>query len=33
VSELQGGRNVTVYIDVCLRYKVGERLLCTVTCV
>jgi len=33
VSEVQGGRNVTVYSDVCLRYRVGEMLLCTVMCV
>jgi len=33
VSQVQDGRYVTVYSDVCLRYRVGEMLLCTVLCV
>ena len=33
VSELQGEWNVTVYTDVCLRYRVREILLCRVRCV
>jgi len=28
VSEVQGGRNVIVYSDVCVTYRVGEVLLC-----
>jgi len=32
VSEVQGEGNVTVNSDVCLRYMVRERLLCTVMC-
>ena len=30
MSEVQDRRNVTVYSDLCLRYRVGEMLLCTV---
>jgi len=33
MSEVQVGGNVTVYSDVCLRYRVREMLLCTVMCV
>jgi len=33
VSEVQGGKNVTVYSDVSLRYRVREVLLCSVMCV
>jgi len=33
VSEVQGEGNVTVYSDVCLRYREREMLLCTVMCV
>ena len=33
MSEVQGGGNVTVYSEVCLRYWVREMLLCTVMCV
>ena len=33
MSEVQGEGNVTVYSDVCLRYRVREMLLCTVKCV
>ena len=32
MSEVQGEGNVTVYSDVCLKYRVGEMLLCTVMC-
>jgi len=27
VSEVQGGRNVIVYSDVCLRYREGENFI------
>jgi len=30
VSDVQGEGNVTVYSDMCLRYRVREMLLCTV---
>ena len=30
VSEVQVGGNITVYINVCLRFKVREILICTV---
>ena len=33
MSEVQGEENVIVYSDVCMRYRVGEILLCTVMCV
>ena len=33
MSEVQCDGNVTVYSDVCLRYRVREMLLCTVKCV
>ena len=33
MCEVQGLGNVTVYSDVCLRYRVREMLLCTVRCV
>ena len=33
VSEVQGKGYVIVYSDVCLRYRLGEMLLCTVMCV
>jgi len=33
VSEVQGEGNVTVYSDVCLRYRVREMLLFRVMCV
>ena len=33
MSEVQSGGNVTVYSDVCLRYSVGEMLLCVIMCV
>jgi len=32
VSEVQGGRNVTVYSDVCQSYSVRDRLLFTMMC-
>ena len=32
MSEVQGGGNVIVYSDVCLRYRVREMFLCTVMC-
>jgi len=33
VSEVQAEGNITVYSNVCLRYRVWEILLCTVMCV
>jgi len=33
VCELQGECNVTVYIGVCMRYRVRNILLCAVMCV
>jgi len=30
--EVQGESNITVYSDVCLRYRLREILLCSVTC-
>jgi len=33
VPELHVEGNITVYNDVCLRYRAREMLLCTVMCV
>ena len=33
MSEVKGEGNLTVYSDVCLRYRLGEILLCTLMCV
>ena len=33
MSEVQREGNVTVYSDVCLKYRAGEMLLCTEMCV
>jgi len=33
VSEVQCEGNISKYSDVCLRYRVGKILLCTVMCV
>ena len=33
MSEVQGEGSVIVYSEVCLRYRVGEMLLCTFMCI
>ena len=33
MSEVRGEGSFTVYSDVCLRYRVGEMLLCKEMCV